>query len=355
MPFSDIISHERPKAILQAALRRDRVAHAYLFFGARSIGKRLTAMRFTQAINCEAPPGSADPDACGSCRACQQINALTHPDVLLIQPDEERATPHIKIEQIRELDPHVIYLPLVGARKICIIDQADRMTLGAANALLKTLEEPPAHSVFILISDRPAAMPATVRSRCQGVRFAAPARTEVEAALIMKRELPPDDARFLALATEGRLGEALEADPAALRAQHGEYAALTSPKSLASVPQTLTTAETLAKADRAPEALDWLARRIRDLVLARIGADGDEILDPGSLPAPRATAHHPPVEPLLDLLDAIDEYQRSSTRNLNLHLTLEMLLIRLREVLCVPDPAGGQAGPGRTRAAPSKR
>ena len=130
--FKDIVGHEGPKAILQAAMRNDRIAHAYLFHGEDRIGKRLTAVRFGQALNCDA--SALDADACGSCQSCRQIEAATHPDFVLIEPDQELANPQIKIEQIRHLEQHIIYRPLIGRFKIVLIDEADRMTIGAANA-----------------------------------------------------------------------------------------------------------------------------------------------------------------------------------------------------------------------------
>src|SRR5206468_3690735 len=199
MPFRDIIGHDHPIAALRATVAHGRLAHAYLFHGECSIGKRLTALRLAQALNCESASDGHDLDACGSCRSCKQIHVQTYPDFFIVEPDPEQSTPQIKIEQVREIEQQVVYRPLVGARKICLINDADRMTIGAANALLKTLEEPPDHSLFFLISSRPAALPATIRSRCQALRFTTPARTQVEAALILKREIPPADARFLAI------------------------------------------------------------------------------------------------------------------------------------------------------------
>ncbi len=153
--FNQIVGHEGPKAILQAAMRHDRVAHAYLFHGEERIGKRFTAMRFAQALNCEEGQDIENPDACGLCRSCMQIEAHTHPDFILIEPDRELVNPQIKIEQIRGLEQQIIYRPLIGGFKIVLIDEADRMTIGAANAQLKTLEEPPAHSVIVLTTSRP--------------------------------------------------------------------------------------------------------------------------------------------------------------------------------------------------------
>ncbi len=313
----------------------DRVAHAYLFYGENGIGKRLTAIRLAQAINCDTDYGPDGPDACGTCRSCHQIEARIHPDFLLIEPDQEQANPQSKIEQIRELESQIIYRPLVGRRKVCIIDEADRLTLGAANALLKTLEEPPAHSLLLLVTSRPLALPATVRSRCQGLRFAAPARTQVEAALILKREIPPDDARFLAVVTQARIGQALQTDLGATRAQQEEFCTLASARSLESVTTLLTAAEALARADRAPEALEWIVQWVRDLVLVRIGADPDSLLNLDRLPALKKTARGMPLDVLLDLLDDIEAMQRSATRNLNLQIALETVLLCLRDALSV--------------------
>lgn len=333
MPFADIIGHERAKSLLQASILNDRIAHAYLFHGADGIGKRLTALRFVQAMNCETPSGDGGPEACGTCRPCRQIDAQSFPDLLTVEPDRERAVPQIKIEQIRELEHHLVYRPLIGSRKICVVDDADRMTLAAANALLKTLEEPPAHSLFILISGRPSALPATVRSRCHALRFAPPARTQVEAALILTRELPPEDARFLAVSTEARIGHALRADLEQARAREREFGLLVSPDTLASIPALLAAAEALAKSDRAADALDWLAGLVRDLVLVRIGADPDGLMHRGLVQRMPRAAETTALDGLLGILEAIDAHQRSATRHLNQQLALERALLRLREAI----------------------
>jgi len=336
MPFLDLIGHERPTAILKASILHDRVAHAYLFFGEDRIGKRLAALRFAQAINCEIDYGPGGPDACGACRSCRQIEARTHPDFLLIEPDQEQANPQIKIEQIRELEQQLVYHPLVGRRKVCLIDEADRMTPGAANALLKTLEEPPDHSLLLLITSRPSALLATVRSRCQGIRFVAPARADVETALKTTRRIPPADARFLAMVTQGRIGQALETDLAATRVQQDEFSTLTSAKSLHSVGTLLTAAEALYRSDRAPEALEWIVRWIRDLILVSVGADPDHLLNRDRLPQLEESAHGLRPDALLDLLADIETIQQAATRNVNLQMALETILLRLRDAIKAP-------------------
>lgn len=336
MPFHDLIGHERPTVVLKTAVTQDRVAHAYVFYGEERIGKRQMAIRFAQAINCDREPGPDGPDACGACRSCHQVEHLTHPDVLLIAPDPDQANPQIKIERIRELDQQLMYRPLIGRRKVCLIDEADRMTIGAANALLKTLEEPPDHSLLVLISSRLYALPATIRSRCQPLRFSTPSRAQVESALIASMQLPPEDARFLALVARNHIGEALCTDLGVLRAQQDEFGSLLSPKGLHSVTALLTTAEALSKGGRALEALEWIGRWLRDLLLIRLGADADSVVNYDRLALLKEVAAHARPETLIELLDELVALERASTRNLNLQLLLENLLLRLRDAIAPP-------------------
>ena len=333
MPFRDIIGHERPITAIQAALSHGRLAHAYLFHGEAHIGKSLTAMRLAQALNCEHPSSIEDRDSCEACRSCLHVAVRTYVDYVVIEPDQESAVPQIKIEQVRDIEHQFIYRPLIGERKICVIDDADRLTIGAANALLKTLEEPPGHGLFILISSRPQALPITIRSRCQSLRFTPPAQTQVEAALILKREIPPAEARFLALFTQGRIGEALTLDIAALRAQQRECLDLVAPATLTSITAILTSAESLAKADRGGDILSWLSRWIRDLVIVLVGGNPDQLLHLDQLDQLNRYARQADLGHLLALLNEIERTEQQATRHLNVHMALESVLLRLRDAL----------------------
>lgn len=333
MSFADITGHEQPISILQASLRHGRLAHAYLFHGEARIGKWMTAVRLAQALNCEQLNDTNNADGCGHCRSCLQISARTHPDCFVIEPNPEAATPQIKIEQIREIEQQFIYRPLVGERKICLIDEADRLTIGAANALLKTLEEPPGHGLFVLVSSRPHALPITIRSRCQTLRFTTPARTQVEAAVILKRELPPADAHFLAVLTDGRIGEALATDVAEIRTRQQEWLTVVTPESLTSSTAILSAAESIAKSDRAEETLTWLTRWIRDLVILMIGGDQDQILHLDQLAVLRQYAKRADVDLLVNLLSDIERTQQQATRHLNMQMVVETTFLRLREAL----------------------
>lgn len=336
MPFADVVGHDRAKSLLRSAILNERVAHAYLFHGPDRIGKRLLALRFMQAMACEATSPSDEPDACGRCRSCHQFDQGTHPDLSLIRPDPEQSSPQIKIEDIRELESRLIYRPLIAPRKFCLIDDADAMNLPAANALLKTLEEPPGYGLLILVSSRPYSMPATIRSRCQSLRLTPPPFEQSVRHLMNMRGWSEPDATVLTSRTEGRLGEALMTDLASIQERHDSLATLLAPHALRSTTATLTAAEALSKEDRLSDSLDRLSRWVRDLVLVGIGSRTESLTYASHRPLLETIAKRADSDRLLGLLQEIDAIQRNSTRNLNAQLVLEHLLLQLREAVA-PD------------------
>lgn len=171
----------------------DRMPHALLLAGPAGLGKGLFARRLARALLCAAP--ISEGEACGHCRSCRLFQAGTHPDYAMVQSEEDKRLGEsdplagdigetggkkkkstvIKIEQIRDLCAFLSYTPQYGGYKIALLEPADRLNLNAANSLLKTLEEPPGKSLLLLVTAQPARLPATVRSRCQRIRFERPA------------------------------------------------------------------------------------------------------------------------------------------------------------------------------------
>lgn len=165
MGWEKIKGQNKVVSLLRHAVARNRLPHAYLFLGPEGVGKKLTALTLAQVINC-AEQGR---DYCGHCVSCHKVGKGIHPDVVLIEPQD---TGKIKIEEVRHLQETIAYKPFEGRYKIWVIDQADKMTLQAANCLLKTLEEPPDNSLIILVASQASALLPTVVSRCQQVKFA---------------------------------------------------------------------------------------------------------------------------------------------------------------------------------------
>ncbi len=157
-------------AQLHSRIASGRMAHGLLLTGPGGVGKRDFANAFARSLLCRTP--SADHLACGRCDACLLINAGTHPDLLTLSPPEDKT--QILIDQVRELCRSLVLRSHAGGYKIAILVPADQMNNAAANSLLKTLEEPTDNTLLILVTERPARLSATIRSRCQQLRFPAP-------------------------------------------------------------------------------------------------------------------------------------------------------------------------------------
>ena len=209
MPFRTIAGHSRLLSLLSRVIARDAMPPAVLMAGPAGIGKRRTAMAVAQAINCLQPRSSAEfeRDACGECASCKRIARLVHPDVILIEPGDSGS---IKIEQMRDVIDRSQYRPFEGRRRAVIIDEADAAGADAQSALLKTLEEPPSASVFILVSSMPDALLPTVLSRCPRLRFGPLTPAEVARVLMQDHGYSEQDARAAAADADGSIGRALE-------------------------------------------------------------------------------------------------------------------------------------------------
>ena len=236
-------------------------------------------------------------------------------------------------EETREIESRFIYRPLVGVRKIVILNNADLLRQEAANALLKTIEEPPPDSLIILVSGRPDSLLATIRSRCQEIRFAPLPLETVKTTLRERRSLSEADAQFLAVVSGGRLGFALEADAEALRAERAAFLQLVSRESLESIAGLFAICDAIGKSEQAEAAIGWLAAWFRDLARVKVGGDRDRLINMDRLEELDAQAARLPLERILELSTFVESMERGLDRNLNKVLLLEALLLRLRQFL----------------------
>ncbi len=225
-------------ALLEGAISQQRVSHAYLIVGPNRVGKRTLAVDFARAMNCNAAdiaaPGWAElapAVPCGECSACERIARSNFADVQIItsatqtskDTDDKAARRRvlIGIDLIKDLQSDAMLKPYEGRVKVFIIDEANRMSPDAANALLKTLEEPPSQVHFILTSPAVEMVPETIASRCHVVRLKSVATDVIAGALVDRFELSGDEARALAKMSMGSPGWAIAAlnDPSMLDAR----------------------------------------------------------------------------------------------------------------------------------------
>jgi DNA polymerase-3 subunit delta' len=205
MSFKDILGHQRPITLLQRAIRNEKVVNSYLFLGNEGIGKKAVALQFAKALNClegEAERG----DACDHCASCKKIDSALHPDVSVIEPEGQ----YIKVDQVRQMQRQLAYKPYEGKRRVCILTAADRMAPHIPNTLLKTLEEPPLHTVIILLANNSKFILPTILSRCQSIRFNPLPINMVSKWLMEDKSFNDTEAHLLASLSEGSPGKALE-------------------------------------------------------------------------------------------------------------------------------------------------
>src|ERR1700729_1630646 len=210
--FSDVIGQEHVTRTLMNALQQNRIAHGYIFSGHRGIGKTTIARIVAQALNCRTEIGTEQrptPEPCGICDSCIEIRQGNATDVIEIDAATNRG-----IDEIRELRDAARYAPSRDRFKIYILDEAHQITEAAFNPLLKTLEEPPEHVIFMMATTEPENIPQTIRSRCQHFSFHAVKFDDILAQLkmiaVQEQVAAEDDAlALLAEAGDGSMRDAL--------------------------------------------------------------------------------------------------------------------------------------------------
>jgi DNA polymerase-3 subunit delta' len=361
MSFSMVIGHDRVKGLLAQAVSRGRLPPALLFSGPEGVGKRTLALAVGQAAVCEDPQG----EACGRCSCCRRVarsiqelpemrlqaqretrdpvrhNHRLHPDLMLVEPSrftakgELRVTEEIKIDQIRDLVREVRGSPFEGRARAFVVDHAHAITEQAANALLKSLEEPPPSSHILLVTPSPQALLPTIRSRCQQLRFGPLPAKLLEAHLQRTLEETPESCRLRATLAGGSLGRALAFDWESYRSLRDELLGL-----LESVPtsgplERLEAAETfvaaLAKrdADDPALALTTLRGLLRDVAALRAGVAPGEVLNPDAAERLAAVVDGPLGGRAAELAQTVGETRAALRGNANKLLAMDLLMDRL--------------------------
>jgi DNA polymerase III subunit delta' len=220
--FDRLVGNAHIKEILRRMLFSARVPNSLLLTGADGVGKRAFALETAKAFTCQNPQKGEACDECGACRRADKFAApkaddkdefkkvvfTDHADIGVVLPFGK----NILVEAVRDLEQQANFRPFEARARVFLIDEADKMNDAAANALLKTLEEPPATTHIFLITARPGALLPTIRSRCQTLRFAPIDTKQIEGFLESKKQIPISDAELLSKLARGSIGHALNLD-----------------------------------------------------------------------------------------------------------------------------------------------
>ncbi|WP_305041852.1 DNA polymerase III subunit delta' [Geoalkalibacter sp.] len=319
MIFSQILGHERQKDILRRVLASDRLAHAYLFTGPEGVGKRLMALALVRALFCPQ-------QGCGTCVACRKVDHFNHPDLHLLEPDGAS----IKIEQVRGIQREFSYRPLEAPRKVCLIEHPEKMQTAAANALLKTLEEPTGEALFILLSAHPEQVLPTIRSRCQPLTFGRLPAELLKKDLVRRLEIDEMAGHLLAALSEGSFRKALGRDRDLFLDGRRDFLKQVTALSPGSVLPLFDLSHSLAEdKERLPEFLEILEAFYRDVLLTLHGRPEDDLVNIDLLEKIRRTAMRETVSSVLTKLEAIQTARHHLGRNVNRQLAMDHLLLRL--------------------------
>lgn len=363
--FQDMVGQQHIIRTLQNAIREQRLSHAYLFSGPRGTGKTTTAKVLAKAVNCEKGP-AAEP--CNECEACRRITAGAVMDVLEIDAASNRG-----VEEIRDLREKVKYAPTEVRQKVYIIDEVHMLTTEAFNALLKTLEEPPPHVMFILATTEPHRLPATVISRCQRFDFRRVSIEEQSGRLKMICEqegiTAEDEAiQYICRLSEGGMRDALSIlDQIASftdgQVSYEQVLSLTGgipSKQFSQLAQTLLDGDVgsmmqmiedlIQVGKSADKCMENLMYYFRDLLMIKTVPQADKlterVLDPEDY---REMAHAFSRPQLFQIIETLNHYQTEMKYSQQPQMLFEVALLKLcsipqQEHASVDRPAASAAG-----------
>ncbi|HHH44492.1 MAG TPA: DNA polymerase III subunit delta' [Gammaproteobacteria bacterium] len=307
-----------------------RLPHALLIRGREGVGKQVLAEQLAAALLCEQPGAEGRP--CGRCQACGWLQAGTHPDLLWVRPEEEGKA--IKIDQVRALNTRLATTSHAGRYKVAILQPADAMNVNAANSLLKTLEEPAADTLLLLLAAAPGRLPATIRSRCQQLEVATPDRDSARQWLLDEGIAADSAARYLELAGGAPLlaRRMAAAEDGALRDQRleqlqGVFAGRLDPVQVAK--------EWLEPAG--PEVLEWWRSWVQALLRWQLG--GQPPVEEDVAQKLQQITETVDCRQLFEMSDRITQALNATGSGLNRQMMLEDVLISWARL----------AGPARTR------
>lgn len=327
MNFNSIIGQPVLVASLQRAVHEDMAANGYIFCGPKGSGKSLAADVFAKALNCT---GEDHLKPCGSCLSCRKFESGNHPNVDYIRPSGAS----IKIKQIREIISEVAKKPYENGYKVVVLEEADKMTQDAQDAFLKTLEEPPENTVFVLLAQNPNALLSTVLSRCQVFYMRKLTKQQIESFLSANPAFDKEQIAFAAAAANGIIGRAVEIltnkEQQELQKRYVQLTERIAGKSYTEA--SAAVAELADSKDGAEQLLDFLLLWYRDILLIKQGCEKHVLIHSDQTDIIERQAAMLDENRLNRIIDVIKRTISYVNHNVGAKNSLDSMLLNIMEV-----------------------
>lgn len=327
MHFRSIIGQPVLVGSLMKALEQNMISNGYIFCGPKGSGKSITAEIFARGLNCRAEQSNKP---CGECTSCKKFDSGNHPNLDIIKPSGAS----IKIKQIREVISNVSKKPYESGFKVVFIDEADKMTHESQDAFLKTLEEPPENTVFILLVENHHSLLPTVLSRCQIYFMSQVTKQQVEEVLSKQFDVDKNEIRFAATAANGIIGRAIEIlSNKELQERRKLFASFAGRLSKASYTELSAASEDfLASRAQAEELLDYLLGWYRDVLICKQGCDPQLFVNTENADIIEQQAGLLTESKLYRIIDVIKQTISYVNHNVGTKNSIDSMLLNIMEV-----------------------
>ena len=325
--FNDIYGQDAIKEYMGNVLETRQVSHAYIIAGEKDSGKEFIARIFARALQCE--KGGTQP--CGECHSCRQALSGNHPDIIRVVHEKPGS---IGVEDIRgQVNNDIVIKPYYGPYKIYIINEGEKMTVQAQNALLKTIEEPPAYAVIMLLTENAEVLLPTIRSRCVMMKLRNIKDQLVKKYLMEQLEVPDYKADVCVAFAQGNMGKAI-------MLAHSEYFNEIKEEAVhllrnideMTVPDLMEAVKRcMAYKLEINDYLDIIAVWYRDVLIYKATKNVDRVVFSDQMKAIKARASKSSYEGIENILDAIEKAKARMKANVNFELTMELLLLTIKE------------------------
>ena len=325
--FNDILGHEQIKDHFRNAVQTGKVSHAYILSGEAGMGRKSLANAFALNLLCE----KGLPDPCMQCHACKQVLAGSHPDLIYVTNEKPAS---IGVDDIRErINDTILVRPYSSYYKIYIVDEAEKMTVQAQNALLKTIEEPPSYAVILLLTTNPDAFLPTILSRCVQLKLKPLKDVVVKEYLIQSLGVEESQAEIYAAFARGNLGKAIHlAESEDFKRMYDEILHMLKHLKEADISELLDYIHKLREENLdIYSCLDFMQMWYRDVLMYKTTKDINLLIFKDEFSTIKSMSTVSGYEGLERILEAIDKARIRLDANVNTELVMELMLLTMKE------------------------